>query len=395
MKYTVKPTAQFKRDYRQALRRGEDMAPLDAAISALAEGETLPPEARDRALVGPWAGHRECRVGPNRLLIYRIQGELLVLTLTRTGTPAALYEKGGVNAMKKSTSLRMLLRSPVKTAVTLLLIAAASFLFLYNLLDYAMTQREYDRTYSQYHGYFSVQHPEDAELWKSGMVFFLSDKEGNPAYGGSFPYELSHQRSLSGEELRLLSSQPYVSKTEKRYMTGGLADFPRMAEFNSELKYTQFNNTSRVVFEATYGGMTPDLGKLNLDTVAGSSVKLALQLENVKLLEGDEELLEQSRDYINKKLLYTAIDAAIPGRESVPSLSTFYTVVRVYACVDNPITTEDVQALVPGQRYVFIASVDPFRSGSSGIMEEGSGGSYPDLGGDSLYGTWNAVTSLE
>ena len=50
MKYTVKPTAQFKRDYRQALRRGEDMAPLDAAISALAEGETLPPEARDRAL---------------------------------------------------------------------------------------------------------------------------------------------------------------------------------------------------------------------------------------------------------------------------------------------------------------------------------------------------------
>ena len=152
MKYTVKPTAQFKRDYRRALGRGQDLGPLDAAIAALAEGETLPPAARDRALMGPWAGHRECRVGPNRLLIYRIQGELLVLTLTRTGTPAALYEKGGVNAMKKNTSLRMLLRSPVKTAVTLLLIAAASFLFLYNLLDYAMTKREYDRTYSRIGG---------------------------------------------------------------------------------------------------------------------------------------------------------------------------------------------------------------------------------------------------
>ena len=297
--------------------------------------------------------------------------------------------------MKKSTSLRMLLRSPVKTAVTLLLIAAASFLFLYNLLDYAMTKREYDRTYSQYHGYFSVQHPEDSEVRGTGMMFFLSDKEGNPAYGGSYPYELSHQRSLSEEELKLLSSQPYVSKAEKRYMTGGLADFPRMAEFNSDLKYTQFNNTSRVVFEATYGGMTPDLSKLNLATMGGSSVKLALRLEDVKLLVGDEELLEQSRDYINKKLLYTAIDAAIPERESVPSLTTFYTTVRVYACVDNPITTEDVQAMVPGQRYVFIASVDPFFSGSSGILEEGREGSFTYLGDDSLCGTWNAITPLE
>ena len=395
MPYTVKPTSQFRQDYRRDLRRGLDMGPLDRVIAALAAGEALPPENRDRSLNGDWAGHRECRVGDNRFLIYRIHGETLVLTLTRTGSRADLYQKGGVNAMKKSTSLRMLLRSPVKTAVTLLLIAAASFLFLYNLLDYAMTKREYDRTYSQYHGYFSVQHPEDAEVRGSGMMFFLSDKEGNPAYGGSYPYELSHQRSLSEEELRLLSSQPYVSKTEKRYMTGGLADFPRMAGFNSEIKYTQFNNTSRVVFEATYGGMTPELDRMNLDTVSGSSVKLALRLEDVKLLTGDEESLEQSRDYINRKLLYAAVDAAIPGRESVPSLTTFYTVVQVYACVDNPITTEDVQALVPGQRYVFIASVDPFFSGSSGIMEEGREGSFTYLGDDSLYGTWNAITPLE
>ena len=393
MKYTVKPTAQFRRDYRRAQSRGADMGPLDALISALAEGEPLPPESRDRALTGEWAGHRECRVSPNRLLIYRIHGDVLTLTLIRTGSRSDLYRQG-VTAMKKSASLRMLLRSPVKTAVTLLLIAAASFLFLYNLLDYAMTKREYDRTYSQYHGYFSVVHPEDQET-RSGMVFFLSDKDGNPAYAGSYPNEQYHQKSLSGEELEYLSSLPYVSKTEQRYMTGGIADFPRLAEYSSDLKYTRFVNTSRVVFEATYTGMAPDLGKLDLPTLGGDSVKLALRLEDVNVLAGNEEDLKQSRDYINRKTLYAALSAAIPGRERTPSLTTFYTIAKVYACVDDPITTEDVLALIPGQRYVFVASVDKLRSGSSGIIDEGKEASYTYLGDDSLYGTWNAITPLE
>ena len=398
MKYTVKPTAQFERDYQRAVQKGRDMRPLKAVIAALAAGEPLPPENRDRPLSGRWTGYRECQALPDLLLIYRIDGDILVLTLTRTGKRTELYGKGGT-AMKKSTSLRMLLRSPVKTAVTLLLIAAASFLFLYNLLDYAMTKREYDRTYSQYHGYFSVMHPEDQEVRSSGTTFFLSDRWGNPAYGGSFPYELYHQRSLSGEELAYLSSLPYVSKTEKRYMTGGLADFPRLAAYDSERKYTRFVNTSRVVFEATYRGMTPDLGKLNLATMSGSSVELALRLEDVKVLAGNEENLKQSRAYISRKLLYTALSAAISGRERSPSLTTFYTIAQVYSCVDNPITTEDVMALVPGQRYVFVASVDPFRTGSSGIIEDGKEGSsqtsYTYLGDDSLYGTWNAITPLE
>ena len=183
MKYTVKPTEQFKRDYKRAMERGRDMRSLDAVIAALAEGETLPRENRDQPLSGQWAGYRECQAAPDQILVYRIDGDLLVLTLTRTGTLTELYGKGGT-AMRKSTSLRMLLRSPVKTAVTLLLIAAASFLFLYNLLDYAMTKREYDRTYSQYHGYFSVMHPEDAEVRTDGGEFFLSDPESNPAWSG-------------------------------------------------------------------------------------------------------------------------------------------------------------------------------------------------------------------
>ena len=393
MKYTVKPTAQFKQDYRQALRRGEDMAPLDAAISALAEGETLPQEARDRALMGPWAGHRECRVGPNRLLIYRIQGELLVLTLTRTGTPAALYEKGGVNAMKKSTSLRMLLRSPVKTAVTLLLIAAASFLFLYNLLDYAMTRRNYDRTYSQYHGYFSVMHQEDQLAEARGMAFFLSDPKSNPAWAGNLPYELYHTRTLTAEELETLSALPYVTRMEQRYMTGGLADFRRIYVYRSLLTGINVNNTKRVVIEGTYNGSNLDLSVLNPEMLYGIDVDL--RLDDVKVLAGDEEDLKQCRSYIDKKRLCVEAFATFPERaDNRPDW--IYGGGTINGYTKNWVNADMLMDLELGRRYVFVATVNVQQVNSSGILDEEHFWTMPYtlLGDDSLYGLCDYVTPV-
>ena len=393
MKYTVKPTAQFKRDYRRALGRGQDLGPLDAAISALAEGETLPPAARDRALMGPWAGHRECRVGPNRLLIYRIEGELLVLTLTRTGTPAALYEKGGVNAMKKSTSLRMLLRSPLKTAVTLLLIAAASFLFLYNLLDYAMTKREYDRTYANYHGYFSVMHEEDQLAEARAMYFFLSDPKSNPAWTGEPPYELYHTRTLTAEEIETLSALPYVTRAEQRYMTGGLSDYRRIYTYRSLLVGINLNNTKRVVIEGTYNGSDLDLSTLNPEYTYGSTVEL--QLDDVEVLAGDEEDLKQNRAYIDKKRLCVEAYAIFPERaDNRPR--TVYGHETINGYTKNWVNAEMLMGLEKGNRYVFVATVDVQQVNATGILDESYLWTLPytKLGDDSLYGLCDYITPI-
>ena len=102
------------------------MAPLNAAIAALAAGETLPPESRDRPLGGELYGYRECQVPPDRLLVYRIDGDVLLLHLIRTGTRGELYHREGVNAVKPKKALKTLVRSPLKTAVTLLLLVAAA-----------------------------------------------------------------------------------------------------------------------------------------------------------------------------------------------------------------------------------------------------------------------------
>ncbi|RRK36986.1 type II toxin-antitoxin system YafQ family toxin [Schaedlerella arabinosiphila] len=66
-KYTVKPTTQFKKDYKLAMRRGLDIRLLEGVIADLAMGITLPEKNRDHALSGNWAGHRECHVLPDWL----------------------------------------------------------------------------------------------------------------------------------------------------------------------------------------------------------------------------------------------------------------------------------------------------------------------------------------
>lgn len=92
-KYTVKITTQFRKDYKLAIRRGRKIELLDAVISALAMGEALPESNRDHALTGNWVGYRECHIQPDWLLVYRLDADILVLTLTRTGTHSDLFGK--------------------------------------------------------------------------------------------------------------------------------------------------------------------------------------------------------------------------------------------------------------------------------------------------------------
>mgnify|MGYP002510024773 CR=1 FL=1 len=92
-KYTAKPTTQFKKDYKLAMKRGLDIALLEEIISTLAMGIPLSEKNRDHALTGNWTGHRECHIQPDWLLVYRVEGDVLVLTLSRTGSHSDLFGK--------------------------------------------------------------------------------------------------------------------------------------------------------------------------------------------------------------------------------------------------------------------------------------------------------------
>ena len=92
-KLTVKLTTIFKKDYKMAMKRGRKLELLDKVITTLAMGENLPNENRDHDLHGNWKGYRECHIQPDWLLIYKIEKDVLVLTLTRTGTHSDLFAK--------------------------------------------------------------------------------------------------------------------------------------------------------------------------------------------------------------------------------------------------------------------------------------------------------------
>lgn len=92
-KYIIKPTTQFKKDYKLAMKRGMKIELLEDVIAALAIGVQLPEKNKDHALSGDWAGHRECHIQPDWLLVYRIDDDVLVLTLSRTGTHSDLFGK--------------------------------------------------------------------------------------------------------------------------------------------------------------------------------------------------------------------------------------------------------------------------------------------------------------
>ena len=91
MTYTVKSTSQFRRDYKLAMKQGRNIALLDNVIKLLAAGVQLPDEYHDHPLQGNWRGHRECHILPDWLLVYKVDDNVLVLTLTRTGTHSALF----------------------------------------------------------------------------------------------------------------------------------------------------------------------------------------------------------------------------------------------------------------------------------------------------------------
>jgi mRNA interferase YafQ len=82
-------TRQFRKDIKRLQKRGKDLAKLKAVIDQLITGQVLAPEHSDHPLSGGWDGHRDCHIGPDWILIYKILDH--ELRLERTGTHADLF----------------------------------------------------------------------------------------------------------------------------------------------------------------------------------------------------------------------------------------------------------------------------------------------------------------
>ena len=80
MKFSVRQTNRYKKGLKRMMRRGKSREKILTVVRMLANGETLPPQYRDHALIGDRSELRDCHI------LYHYEGDILVLTLTDTGT---------------------------------------------------------------------------------------------------------------------------------------------------------------------------------------------------------------------------------------------------------------------------------------------------------------------
>lgn len=81
----------FKKDLKNISKRNYNLDLLDEVVNTLAGQKPLPAKNMDHQLTGDYIGFRECHIQPDWLLIYRIDGDDLILFLSRTGTHSDLF----------------------------------------------------------------------------------------------------------------------------------------------------------------------------------------------------------------------------------------------------------------------------------------------------------------
>jgi len=86
---TIFQTSQFKRDFKKIKSRGKDIEKLMRVVKVIMAGELMEERHHDHPLSGKWTGSRDCHIDPDRVLIYRVDGDSLYLE--RTGSHSDLF----------------------------------------------------------------------------------------------------------------------------------------------------------------------------------------------------------------------------------------------------------------------------------------------------------------
>ena len=94
MIYDIRKTSQFKKDFKNCLKKGLDIEEFKIVINLLQNGCVLPEKYLDHPL-RPSKEFKNCRelhIEPDWLLVYKYSKESLILYLVRTGTHSELFK---------------------------------------------------------------------------------------------------------------------------------------------------------------------------------------------------------------------------------------------------------------------------------------------------------------
>ncbi len=369
-------TWRFRLDYRRSMRRGCSLERLKSLLALLRRGAPLPLNCLDTSVRGTKA--RACRVEPGWVLVYQTK-EGMVTLLRMKYIPG----KRPKAAPPMGLWFKTLLRSPIKTAITVLLLAAAAFLLLDNLSSYAMQTQAVKQAEEGLEGILTVERSQVNRPDDGTRSRFLLTDPTNPARNvyPNVSYENVHHEAISQADLEALEALPYIDAVDRRYMTAGLSeDYWRISEPPGIYSYMD-----RLVLEGTVAVVLPNEDGLlsDPDFFAGA---LNFMLEDVKVLAGDSRFLEEQLKAFNGRA--RVIVVAMPDQylDTDPSITIGGKTYEV-SCLNYDITRDVMLSIEKGRRYVFVV-----RAPRNESVTAADYGFY--LGDDSREGWWPYFTDV-
>jgi len=321
-----------------------------------------------------------------------ISGDRALLRRKVGLTVLTMSEFLGRMIMRKMLSWKLVLRARLKTALTLLLIVAATFLFLYNLLEYTMTNRQYQEAMAQYWGNLTLDRPtfadgesipDSLDEWR-GYVF-ISSKD-NPFASEALPYEKFHMEGFTASEIAELMELPYIDGVSTRYMTAGISDkYERIDIINPlgimNFEFCRYN--SRVVIEATilekdYRYEPGDALGLSFGSIWGQTDVHNILIDDIEVLTGSPQWvsrLERVDDdyFLPEGQHLITYDVSRP--ETIEAKEFLYTsgAGSPYFYQVNHMDQAFNESLEVGRRYIFVC-----RGKNGGLL----------FGDDTIYEWW-------
>ena len=305
--------------------------------------------------------------------------------------------------MRQSYILSTLVRSPLRTLLTFIILAAVTFALFAQTVQHTIISREFTNAAKQYVGvgtveverlrntaFFgldSINRSNRATLWPQYIyadsrmadlipedVEWYRDYMGINRVGTLIPNEFRY-KPLTQEQVAAISLLPYISFSETRYMTAGVSDsYYRLDEdyeFNDIVMDGDnyyYNYTARAVIEATLSEIRTDYRPFYVESFNH------LWLEDAKLLAGNVPWMEprthKTKDgdmveYAHESLIVYAHDRIPIAPIGISGYSRI-------AWVGTPgywYNTSYIEGLELGKRYVFVLRFEPLHTSFIAIRD--------------------------
>ena len=370
-------TALFRRDFRKGVARGCDPEKLRSLLELLHRGAPLPLASRDGPMKNAEA--RACRVEPGWLLVYRVRKD--VVTLMRV---KYIKKERPTGAPPMKLWFKTLLRSPVKTALTVLLLAAAAFLLLDNLSSYAMQTQALKEAEEHVEGVLTVERSIVERPISGNESWFLLTELGE-SWRGRYTYETTHHETLTASDLEALEALPYIDAVDARYMTAGVSEDYRRIDG----PYANYGYMDRLVIEATVTGkgLNAYYGNDAINGIYSTDGVFNLTLGDVTLLAGRQDVFDEQLHNLDgrARLIVYSMPERLLGADEYYKLGG-----GSGKSVDSmayDVTRSLLDPVEKGRRYVFVVRAQRYAS-----PDYDNYGFW--LGDDSLKGWWPYITDV-